>query len=461
MTDMILEKTTGAEEIVWDLSIFYSGVDDPAIERDMDAIAKDVAMYVARYRGRVAAMTAAEFVEAIQMYESLLDAAGRIQSFAFLNFATDTNKPEFGALVQRVTEWISDLQQETLFFNLEWKALEDAAAQRILDDPTLGKYHHTLEAERRYKPYTLSEKEEQILIDKSVTGRTAWTRLFTQIMGAARFDFDGKQLTQSQVLKLLYEPARDIRHAAADSITKTLREKSMELTYIFNTLVADKASEDKRRGFPSWISERNLDNKAPDAVVDALVSAVTPDSPASKGGLEAGDVILRFDGKDVNTMRGLPKIVAQTPIGKSVDVEVLRRGEKKTLKVAVGRLTEDEEVAANTPPVPPKPTEDKSPEKKHIGLTVTALTDELRSRFGIDGKIKGVVVLDVDAESPAAAKGIKPGDVIVEAGQDPVASPDDLIKSVDKVKKSGRKAVLLRVEDGKGDLRFIAVPLVP
>lgn len=275
MTDMILEKTTGAEEIVWDLSIFYSGVDDPAIERDMDAIAKDVEAYVAKYRGRVAELTAAEFVEAIQMYESLLDAAGRIQSFAYLNFATDTNKPEFGALVQRMTEWLSDLQQETLFFNLEWKAMEDAAAQRILDNAALGKYHHTLEAERRYKPYTLSEKEEQILIDKGVTGRTAWTRLFTQIMGAARFDFEGKQLTQSQVLKLLYEPARDIRHAAGDSITKTLRDKSMELTYIFNTLVADKASDDKRRGYPSWISERNLDNKAPDAVVDALISAVT------------------------------------------------------------------------------------------------------------------------------------------------------------------------------------------
>ncbi len=193
----------------------------------------------------------------------------------------------------------------------------------------------------------------------------------------------------------------------------------------------------------------------------ALVSAVTPGSPAASGGLEAGDVIMKFDGKDVNTMRGLPKIVAQTPIGKSVDVEVLRRGEKKSLKVAVGRLTEDDEAAPGTPPPSPKVTEEKSPERKHIGLTLATLNDELRQRFGIDGKIKGVVVLDVDPQSPAASKGIKMGDVIVEAGQDPIVSPDDLGKSVDKVKKSGRKAVLLRVEDGKGDLRFIAVPLIP
>jgi oligoendopeptidase F len=275
MTDMTHEKTTGAEEILWDLSIFYSGVDDPAIERDKAAIAEDVQAYVAKYRGRVASLTASEFVDAIQMYEAMNDSAGRIQSFAFLNFATDTANESYGALVQSITEWVSELEQETIFFDLEWKAMDDAAAARILGDPVLGKYHHKLEAERRYKPYTLSEAEEQVLLDKNVTGRSAWTRLFTQLMGAARYEFDGEQLTQTKILRKLYEPDRDARLKAGDSITRTLREKSMELTYIFNVLVADKASDDKRRGYPSWISARNLANKAPDAVVDALVTAVT------------------------------------------------------------------------------------------------------------------------------------------------------------------------------------------
>lgn len=192
----------------------------------------------------------------------------------------------------------------------------------------------------------------------------------------------------------------------------------------------------------------------------ALVSAVTPDSPAAKSGLEAGDVILKFDGKDVSTMRGLPKIVAQTPIGKAVEVEVLRRGEKRNVKVAVGRLSEDEEKIEAPVVKVPEPVE-KTPERSFIGITMTPLTDELRARFGLDSKIKGVVVLEVDALSPAAAKNIKPGDVIVEAGQDTVATPEDVGKSIDKIRKSGRKAVLLRVEDGKGDLRFVAVPLVP
>jgi serine protease Do len=190
----------------------------------------------------------------------------------------------------------------------------------------------------------------------------------------------------------------------------------------------------------------------------ALVSAVTDGSPAAKGGLEAGDVILKFDGKDVTTMRGLPKIVAQTPIGKTIDVEVLRKGSKKTVQVAVGRLEEDEG---------PTPVNEKEPEKKDVppagstvlGMKLVPLNDDLRKKFTIDSKTNGLIVEDVEAQSQAAQKGIKAGDVLVEAGQDTLNKPEDLAKSVDKVRASGRKAVLLRVEDGKGDLRFVAVPL--
>jgi serine protease Do len=185
----------------------------------------------------------------------------------------------------------------------------------------------------------------------------------------------------------------------------------------------------------------------------ALVAETTPDSPAAKAGIEAGDLILKFDGKAVTTMRGLPRIVAQTQIGRQVDVELLRKGDKKTVKVTVGRLTEDEPAVA-------KKEEDKpAPGDALIGLKLAPLSDDLRARFGIDAKTKGVVVLEVDPAAPAAEKGVKAGDVIVEAAQDTVSSVDDVAKSIDKVRKSGRKALLLRLEDGKGDLRFVAVPL--
>ena len=190
----------------------------------------------------------------------------------------------------------------------------------------------------------------------------------------------------------------------------------------------------------------------------ALVSAVTPESPAAKGGLESGDVILKFDGKDVTTMRGLPKIVAQTPIGKAVDVEVLRKGTKKTVQIAVGLLEEDEGTDEKTAKPEEKPQGESPVVAPVIGLKLAELTDDARKKYGLDQKINGVLVEDVDPGSAAAQKGIKAGDVIVEAGQDTVLKPDDVAKSVEKVKKSGRKAVLLRVEDGKGDLRFVAVP---
>ncbi len=187
----------------------------------------------------------------------------------------------------------------------------------------------------------------------------------------------------------------------------------------------------------------------------ALVANVTPDGPAAKAGIEAGDVILHFDGKEITTMRGLPRIVAQTPTDKSVDVELLRKGQKKSVKVIVGRLTEDDKPAEDS-----KST-DKPPAEKTslIGLKLAPLTDELRQKHGLDKKVKGVLVTEIDPQSPAALKGVKAGDVIVEAAQDQVSSIDDVVKSIDKVRKSGRKTVLLRVEDGKGDMRFVAVPI--
>ena len=183
----------------------------------------------------------------------------------------------------------------------------------------------------------------------------------------------------------------------------------------------------------------------------ALIASVTPTGPAAKAGIENGDVVMKFDGKDVSSMRGLPRLVAQTPIGKVVDVEVLRKGKRQVLKVTVGRLEEDEKKEKK--PEAPDPT------KSVVGMKLTPLTDELRTKYRIDKKVAGVIVTEVEPQSPAGQKGVREGDVIVEAAQDAVKSVEDVTTAIDKVRKAGRKAVLLRVEDSKGDLRFIAVPL--
>jgi serine protease Do len=202
--------------------------------------------------------------------------------------------------------------------------------------------------------------------------------------------------------------------------------------------------------------------------VGALVASVTPESPAAKAGILDGDLIVKFDGKDVSTMRGLPRMVAQTPIGKDVDVEVLRKGERKTVRVAVGRLTEEEPVVKSAHENPKqRGKRSKEPDKENlkpsaralIGLVLAPLTEELRAKHGIDKGVNGVLVIEVDPASPAAEKGVKPGDVIVELAQEPVKSLDDVSKGVDKVKKAGARAILLRLDRGKGDLRFVALPL--
>jgi oligoendopeptidase F len=275
MVDMPLERTTGAENVIWDLSVFYKSVDDPAIDQDMQAITKEVDDFATTYKGRVASLTADELLESVKKLENIYDKTGRIGSFASLLYSTDTVNPQYGALVQKVTEFDSALGQKMVFFDLEWNNMDDAAAKKLLEDPKIAPYAHMLDATRRYKPYQLSEIEEQLLVEKSVTGRSAWMRFFTQLTSAIRLDYEGQKLTMTQVLTKLHDEDRDVRRKAAEAITAGLKDKSMELTYVFNVLAADKASDDKRRQYPSWISSRNLSNKAPDAVVDALIQSVT------------------------------------------------------------------------------------------------------------------------------------------------------------------------------------------
>ena len=188
----------------------------------------------------------------------------------------------------------------------------------------------------------------------------------------------------------------------------------------------------------------------------ALVSSVTPEGPAAKAGIEAGDVILRLDSRDVSSMRSLPRLVSRVPVGKTIDVEVMRKGERRTVKVVVGRLEEAEKEKSDKPAGADQPSGGAT----LLGMTLAPLDDATRQQYGIDAKVtKGVVVTDAPAASPAGRKGIKPGDVIVEAAQDPVSTVADVTKGIEKVRKAGRRAVLLRIEDPKGQMRFVAVPV--
>jgi len=276
MVEAQVEKKTGAENVFWDLSVYYDSPDDPRIDTDLAKIETDVKQFVEDYRGKIAELVAEELGEAYARMEAIYDDFGRITSFASLNFSVYSTDPKWGAFIQKVREKSASLGQKLVFLNLEWNQLDDARAKEIMADPVLRDYAYHLEVERKNKPYQLSEAEEQILIEKSVTGSSAWSRFFDQIMSGLTAHFDGEDLPFEQVLsKIQGNPDRDERKKAADAITAALESKTMELTYIFNVLAADKASDDRLRGYPTWLTSRNLGNKASDETVEALINSVT------------------------------------------------------------------------------------------------------------------------------------------------------------------------------------------
>ncbi len=275
MSEALPERLTGAEDVIWDLSVFYQSLDDPQIDADIQKLNQLMDAFQERWRGKLGQMSAADFVSAYADLEAIYDLSGRLGSFAMLNFSTDTGNPDYTAYMARIQDLDAELNQKIVFFYIEWNALDDAQAEAILADPQLENCRYYLEAERRNKPYYLSEAEEQIVIEKQVTGSAAWTRFFTQLTSAFRFDWMGDEVNMTFVLNKLRDADRDAREMAWRKLTDKLEEKSLELTFIFNTLALDKANSDRRRGYASWISSRNLSNKASDEVVEALVSTVT------------------------------------------------------------------------------------------------------------------------------------------------------------------------------------------
>lgn len=273
MSDKVKEKT-GAENVQWDLSDLYNSIDDPALENDKQKVVEQAQEFASTYKGNVADLDEEGMKQALKDYENLIETIGKIGSYAHLLWSTNTNKAEYGKLMQEANELSSEIHQMLVFFDVEWLAVDEEKARKLIESDELEQYKHYLETSRRYKDHVLSEKEEQILSAKKVTGRSAWNRYFDETMGAARFELDDEQLTQQQVLSKLHEPNRDLRKRAHKSLTDTFEDHSRTLTFIFNTLLADKHTDDKLRGYDSWISSRNLANEINDETVDILINTV-------------------------------------------------------------------------------------------------------------------------------------------------------------------------------------------
>jgi len=270
-----MNGSAGAEEVLWNLGDLYSGGDDPQLEKDLSESKQRAESFASSYRGRIAELEAAELAEAIEEYERILELSGKAGTFTYLNWSTNTEDPARGALLQRLQEHSSRLQQELLFFELEWAHVDEDRAGRLLAGAALARHRFWLGLTRRYRPHLRTEAEEKILAEKSVTGRSAWIRFFEEVHSGARYTFDGQELPQQSILTKLYDPDRVRRKRASESFTAGLQNMRRVNTYVFNNLLADKASDDRLRNYPTWISARNLANQIDDATVQALVQAVT------------------------------------------------------------------------------------------------------------------------------------------------------------------------------------------
>ena len=261
-------------DTAWDLDPLVDGEGRAGAERMLEESRERASKFAETYAGKVAQLDAGALQAAMAELEAINELIGRAGSYASLQFATDTADPARGALLQLVQERATEVETLLLFFELEWAALDDARVEELLASDALDRYRHHLRSVRRYRPHLLSESEEKILAEKSISSQAAWGRLFGELLAALRVDLDDEELTLEIALSRLQSPDRDVRRAAADAVSAALEPGLRTRGFIYNTLVYDKSVEDRLRHYPNWLASRNLSNEASDESVMALIEAV-------------------------------------------------------------------------------------------------------------------------------------------------------------------------------------------
>jgi oligoendopeptidase F len=264
------------EAVAWDLDPLVDGEGPEGADRQLAEADERAAAFAERYAGRMKDLDGTALAEAMDELQRIADLVARAGNYAHLRFSVDTADPANGALLARVTEQATAVETKLLFFELEWAALDDDRAKELLAAGGLDTSRHHLRTIRRYRPHLLSEPEEKIMTEKSVSGREAWTRLFSEQTSAIKVDLpDGDEPVALDVaLARLLSPDREVRRTSAEAVTAALEPGLRTRAYIYNTIAQDKAVDDRLRSYPSWIASRNLSNEASDESVAALIEAV-------------------------------------------------------------------------------------------------------------------------------------------------------------------------------------------
>ena len=268
----------------WDLSDLYAGLDDPTFARDLAAVEAECRSFAETYRGRIAAIAGGDDAAdtlgtAVAAYEAIEDRMGRLMSYAGLVYSGDTIDPARAKFYGDTQERLTDASSDLLFFTLELNRVDDAVIDAATANPPLARYRPWLEDIRREKPHQLSDEVEKLLLEKSVTGRAAWNRLFDETIASLRFPLRGEDLTLEPTLNKLQDPDESLRRAAAEALSGVFRANLRVFTLITNTLAKDKEISDRWRRFADVADARHLANRVEPEVVAALVEAVTAAYP--------------------------------------------------------------------------------------------------------------------------------------------------------------------------------------
>jgi oligoendopeptidase F len=262
----------------WNLADLYPGMDSPELKRDLAEAESECVAFEQAYKGMLAVMAAgqggAPLAVAVSRFEALDDRLGRIGSYATLIYTGNSADPARAKFYGDMQERLTAATLHLLFFTLELNRIDDAVLETAMSDPALGHYRPWLEDVRKDKPYQLEDRVEELFHEKSVTGYSAWNRLYDDTIASLRFKIGGKALSIEPALNLLQDADGKKRKAAAEALAKTFKENLRPFTLITNTLAKDKEISDRWRGFKDVAGERHLSNRVEPEVVEALVASV-------------------------------------------------------------------------------------------------------------------------------------------------------------------------------------------
>ena len=264
---------------VWDLTEIYTDIKDPKIKTDLKKIRDSSDKFVKKWKGRIKDLNPSDFLSCIETYQKICESLHKIGTHSSLIFATNMEDAEISRYNSSVSDEFTEIFSSLIFFTLELSKVNDVKIQNWMNDKNCSKWEPYLKVLRKRNPYLLDPLVEEMLIEKSATGRSAWVRLFDETSASLRFPFKEGELSEAEILNLLSDPDPNNRKLAGKSLSNILEKNKRVFSMILNVISRDRYIEDNKRGFKNIVSSRNLDNDVEDEVVDALVHTVDKAMP--------------------------------------------------------------------------------------------------------------------------------------------------------------------------------------